>query len=331
MGPLMMDCSAELLTAQEREMIGHPLVGGIILFARNYHDRSQLQELIQQIRKASTSPLIIAVDHEGGRVQRFRHEFTHLPAMGSLIEYASSMEAAGKLAQACGIIMAYELKLMDIDLSFAPVLDINGVSNVIGDRAFADNVDNVTFLAKEFLTGMRHMNMPTTGKHFPGHGSVEADSHIALPVDDRPLNAILKQDTDVFKACIEEGLLDAIMPAHVVYSAVDPEPAGFSSYWLQTMLRQQFGFSGVIFSDDLSMEGATVAGNYCQRGEAAMHAGCDMILACNNPAGAAHILDNLSQTHIGNPRLSQLIHHKLPKESKALYQAALSVLQQAIQ
>ncbi|WP_246261055.1 beta-N-acetylhexosaminidase [Alteromonas ponticola] len=322
----MMDCSAELLTAQEREMIAHPLVGGVILFSRNYHDVSQLQELIRQIRAATATQVVIAVDHEGGRVQRFKQGFTHLPAMGKLSELTRSIQEAGQLAKACGVIMAYELKSMNIDFSFAPVLDINGISNVIGDRGLADNVDEVTVLARELLVGMRLINMPTTGKHFPGHGSVEADSHIAVPVDDRPLSEILENDTAVFKTCISENLLDAIMPAHVIYSSVDKEPAGFSSYWLKSLLRQQFGFKGVIFSDDLSMEGARVAGDYCQRGQAALRAGCDMILACNNQAGAVHILDNLSHSYIGNPRLSQLIHRNLPKNSQALYEAAVHTL-----
>ncbi len=330
MGPLMMDCSAELLTAQEREMIAHPLVGGIILFSRNYHDKPQLKELVRQIREASSSPVIIAVDHEGGRVQRFKRDFTHLPAMGQLKELTTNLDDVGKLAKACGSIMAYELKSVDIDLSFAPVLDINGISNVIGDRALANNAADVKLLARYLLAGMRLMNMPTTGKHFPGHGSVEADSHIAIPVDDRSLETILKCDTDVFRACIEERLLDAIMPAHVIYSEVDPDPAGFSSYWLQTMLRQQFGFKGVIFSDDLSMEGAKVAGNYPQRAEAALLAGCDMVLACNNQTGAESILDNLSHIHVGNPRLSQLVHHKLPLDGQRLYEDANNMLTKAI-
>ncbi|MCW8090619.1 beta-N-acetylhexosaminidase [Alteromonas sp. ASW11-130] len=330
MGPLMMDCSAELLTAEEREMLAHPLTGGIILFSRNYYDQPQLTELIRQIRDASKTPLIIAVDHEGGRVQRFKQDFTHLPAMGQLTELTSTKEEAGNLARDCGVIMAYELKSMDIDLSFAPVLDINGISNVIGDRGLADNASDVIVLARELIAGMRLMNMPTTGKHFPGHGSVEADSHIAVPVDDRSLETILEVDTKVFKACVTDNLLDAIMPAHVIYSAVDPQPAGFSSYWLQTMLRQQFGFTGVIFSDDLSMEGAKVAGNYYQRGEAALLAGCDMILACNNPAGAVSILDNLSHNFIGNPRLSQFVHHALPKDAKKYYEASIDALKKAL-
>ncbi len=330
MGPLMMDCSAELLTAQEREMLAHPLVGGVILFSRNYHDKPQLSELVRQIRAASTSPLIVSVDHEGGRVQRFKQDFTHLPAMGQLTRLASHSDDIGKLAKACGAIMAYELKSMDIDISFAPVLDINGISNVIGDRAFADNAEDVITLARSLLAGMRSMNMPTTGKHFPGHGSVEADSHIAIPVDSRPLDTILQCDTAVFKTCIEERLLDAIMPAHVIYSEVDPDPAGFSAYWLQTMLRQQFGFKGVIFSDDLSMEGAKVAGNYAQRAEAAMLAGCDMVLACNNQAGAETVLDNLSHHYVGNPRLSQLVHHKLPLSAKQIYQDSKDLLTKAL-
>ncbi|MEW9798623.1 beta-N-acetylhexosaminidase [Alteromonas sp. CYL-A6] len=325
MGPLIIDCQQELLQPDEKEKLAHPLTGGVILFARNYHDPEQLRELTRSIREAAGKPLLIAVDHEGGRVQRFREGFTRLPAMGDLLTRTADSDEASALANACGTIMAYELKQADIDISFAPVLDINGISDVIGDRAFADNADEVVTLARALINGMRQCDMPATGKHFPGHGSVQADSHIAVPVDSRALSEITSQDMIVFERLIAEQALDAIMPAHVIFPAVDDAPAGFSSVWLQTILRQQMGFDGVIFSDDLSMEGAAVAGGYPERAQAALAAGCTMLLACNNPAGAERILDTLPHTGYDSTRCQRMTGRALPADAAAAYQKAIAL------
>ena len=292
-GPLMLDCHAEELQSEEKEKLAHPVVGGLILFARNYHDKKQLAALIQDIRRYAKRPILIGVDHEGGRVQRFRDGFTALPAMGDIMRQSEHQDESEKYAKACGLALAYELKTLDIDFSFAPVLDVNGVSQVIGDRAFADNADDVIRLATALIQGLKSANMPAIGKHFPGHGSVAPDSHIALPVDEREYNEIRQTDMVVFERLIERNLLDGVMPAHVIYSQVCDKPAGFSPYWLQQVLRENLGFQKAIFSDDLSMHGASVAGGYLERAEAALDAGCDMVLACNNPKGAEQILDGL--------------------------------------
>lgn len=322
MGPLILDCQQEMLQPEEKDMLEHPVTGGVILFTRNFYDVKQLAALIGDIRRAAKRPLLIAVDHEGGRVQRFRDGFTTLPAMGQLDTIAGNECDAALLAKACGVIMAYELKQLDIDISFAPVLDVDGISDVIGDRAFATQPQRVVSLAAALIDGMHAVNMPATGKHFPGHGSVKADSHIALPVDDRPLSAIIDHDMLVFKQLINNYKLDAIMPAHVIYSEVDPHPAGFSRYWIQQQLRESLAFNGVIFSDDLSMHGASVAGDYVARAEAALDAGCDMVLACNNPKGAASILDGLKQPNVINPRFSSLSGRRLPATATKEYAQA---------
>ncbi|WP_421134348.1 beta-N-acetylhexosaminidase [Alteromonas sp. A079] len=300
MGPLMLDFQAELLLPEEKEKLAHPTVGGVILFTRNFHDKAQLRALIADVRKHAHSPLLIAVDHEGGRVQRFRDGFTHLPAMGELTALSDSKADALSLSKACGVVMAYELKMMDIDFSFAPVLDINNVSQVIGDRAFGCHSDEVIPLANALIDGLHEGNMPAIGKHFPGHGSVTADSHIALPVDERCLEDIARVDMAVFKSLIGDNKLDGIMPAHVIYSSVCDKPAGFSHHWLRSVLKKQLGFSGAVFSDDLSMHGASVAGNYVDRARAALSAGCDMVLACNNEKGAEAILDGLSHDEVSD-------------------------------
>jgi beta-N-acetylhexosaminidase len=335
MGPLMLDCSAERLLAEEKEKLAHPVTGGVILFSRNYYDKAQLNQLIKEIREAAEKPLLIAVDHEGGRVQRFREGFTAIPAMGKLTDIAPSFEHSIALAQACGSVFAYELKQHDIDFSFAPVLDINGVSEVIGDRAFAPNSNDVIALATGLIKGLAQCAMPAIGKHFPGHGSVAPDSHVALPVDAREFDDILATDMVVFKALIEANLLDGVMPAHVIYSQVDDKPAGFSSTWLQAQLKQTLGFKGAVFSDDLSMHGASVAGDYPERAYAALDAGCDMVLACNNTKGAEAILDSLLQyvedkntpSKQLNGALNGLYARPLPSNAHNAYKEAKALLQ----
>ncbi len=288
----MLDLEGTELTSSEITSLKHLMVGGVILFSRNFESKSQLIELVISIREVSPN-ILIAVDHEGGRVQRFKEGFTHIPAMGSILPAASSnLTQAKKWAKELGFLMAVELLSCDIDLSFAPVLDVDDVSDVIGNRSFSSNPAEIIELANVFIDGMNKAGMGAVGKHYPGHGSVQADSHIELPIDMRSKNEIFEHDILPFKSLIENKQLKGIMPAHVIYSKIDPNPAGFSEYWLQTVLRDELGFDGVIFSDDLGMEGATIAGDFKQRADAALNAGCDMILVCNNSEAANLLLND---------------------------------------
>jgi len=296
LGPLFIDLNGVELDAEERELLAHPLVAGVILFSRNYQERTQLQALVRSIRRAADRQLLIAVDHEGGRVQRFRDGFSRIPAMGTLARSADSPEQAAQHAETMGWLMAAELRALDIDLSFAPVLDLDRGSEVIGDRAFAAEPRTVCQLAGAFIRGMHAAGMAATAKHFPGHGSVKADSHVAAPVDERDWETIRNADLLPFVWLTEAGLVDAVMPAHVTYPAIDADhPAGFSAIWLTRILKQQLGFEGLIFSDDLAMAGAGVAGDFGKRAAAALAAGCDFLLACNQRSGTIEILDSLPQ------------------------------------
>jgi beta-N-acetylhexosaminidase len=292
-GQLMLDLAGTEPDAAERELLARPEVGGLILFARNIVDPVQVRELVAAAR-AVRPELLVAVDQEGGRVQRLRQGFTRLPPMRRFGElWDRDRERAVALAEACGALMAAETLACGIDISFAPVLDLDfGQSAVIGDRAFHREPLAVTALAGAFVHGMNRVGMQATGKHFPGHGFVAADSHIDIPRDDRPVSALEDDDLIPFRRLAAR--LGGIMPAHVIYPQVAPEPAGFSRYWLQDLLRGALGFAGVIFSDDLSMEGATVAGSFPQRAAAALDAGCDMVLVCNHRAGALEVLDYLA-------------------------------------
>lgn len=302
-GSLMLDLTDKELSEEERDMLEHPAVGGVIFFTRNYESPEQLERLVETVREASPQPLLVAVDHEGGRVQRFREEFTPLPAIGRLGgQYDDDPLAAKQQAERLGWLMAAEVRAMDIDFSFAPVLDLDyGVSEVIGDRSFHRQPAIVSELASAYITGMRQAGMAATGKHFPGHGWVKADSHLAIPRDDRDRAAIMREDIVPFTQLFAQGL-EAVMPAHVIYEQVDEHPAGFSTVWLQTILRKQLHFDGVIFSDDLTMEAATVAGGFSARAEAALAAGCDMVLVCNHRAGAIEVLE---QVNFGERMASQ--------------------------
>ncbi|MFT5815770.1 MAG: beta-N-acetylhexosaminidase, partial [Psychroserpens sp.] len=293
MGPVMFDVQGTSLSQEDKEILQHPLIGGLIFFTRNYQSPEQMADLSQQIRIAAKKPMLLAVDHEGGRVQRFREGFSLIPAMGKLWRMSEqNLALAKELAKQSAILMALEVQAVGIDISFAPVLDINNISDVIGDRAFHQQPDYVTELAEAFISGLHLVGMKATGKHFPGHGSVKADSHIDLPIDTRTSAEIFQQDLMPFKQLINKGKVDALMPAHVIFPDVDSKAVGFSRYWLQNILREQLGFNGVIFSDDLSMQGAASIGGYIERAEAAQAAGCDMLLLCNNRDGCVEVLDN---------------------------------------
>lgn len=298
MGPIMMDVLGTSLTEEDKELLNHPLVGGLILFTRNFQSPEQLSELVRNIRLFARKPLLIAVDHEGGRVQRFREGFSSIPAMGKLFDYADQNIADAKhLAKQSGALMALEVQAVGIDISFAPVLDINGISDVIGLRSFHQQPEIITPLATAFIEGMQSVGMKATGKHFPGHGSVQADSHVDLPIDHRSYQEISSIDLLPFKQLISEGRVDALMPAHVIYPDVDKKSVGFSRVWLQDILRCQLKFNGVLFSDDLSMEAASSIGGYVERSEAAQDAGCDMLLLCNNRSALVNVIDNAKLQH----------------------------------
>lgn len=314
-GPVMLDVAGKSLTPEDEKRLRHPLVGGVILFARNYDSPQQLAELTAAIRAVRTPPLLISVDHEGGRVQRFREGFTRIPPMRELGKvWDEHPKKARHLAEQTGWVLASELRAHGIDFSFTPVLDVDyGSSGVIGDRAFHTEPQAIAELAHSLMIGMKKAGMATVGKHFPGHGFVKADSHLEIPVDERDFADIEMCDLIPFRQMVDFGLT-AVMPAHVIYPRVDSHPAGFSKVWLKDILRGQLGFEGCIFSDDLSMEGATVAGGIVQRAEAALHAGADMVLVCNKPESADELLDGLvwEMSATSKARLAHMRGHSHP-------------------
>ncbi|MFT4021334.1 MAG: beta-N-acetylhexosaminidase [Acinetobacter sp.] len=309
-GALMLDIAGTTLTPEDIELLQAPQVGGVILFARNIESPQQVRALTDHMR-AVRPDILIAVDQEGGRVQRLKQGFTRLPAMGRLGElYQHDPEQALELAQQCGWLMATEALAVGIDFSFAPVLDLDGVSDVIGDRAFSNDIDTITVLAGVFMHGMHEAGMATTGKHFPGHGSVKADSHVAAAVDTRNFQEIYDQDMQSFIHLMPN--LDAVMPAHVIYPLVDSNPAGFSRYWIQEILRNQLQFDGVLFSDDLSMQAACVAGGADARIQAALQAGCDMGLVCNNRQAAYTALESIANLPLPNQERLEKMRGQIP-------------------
>jgi beta-N-acetylhexosaminidase len=325
LGPVMLDVVGTELTADDVRRLQHPLVGGVILFKRNFINNSQLKALTASIHEVRTPPLLIAVDHEGGRVQRFQEGFTKIPAMREFGKiWDSHPKKAKQLATEAGWILAAELRAHGIDFSFTPVLDMDyGDSLVIGDRAFHLKPQAINDLAFALMQGLKKGGMAAVGKHFPGHGFVVADSHVSMPVDDREFDKIAQHDMQPFKMMIDDGI-QAIMPAHVIYPKVDDRPAGFSARWLQKILRERLGFNGVIFSDDLSMEAATAGGDVTTRALAALNAGCDMVLLCNQPAMQDELLANLTWSISAQSiaRLARMHGQKHPPSLDALHENA---------
>ncbi len=311
-GVVITDLQGIELTREECELITHPHVGGIILFGRNTQSAEQVQQLCQAIRSVN-STLLITMDQEGGRVQRLTSDVVRLPSMGTIGElYPTLPNAAVDWAYHAGWLMSAELLSLGIDLSFAPVLDLDRKLNtVIGNRAFHIQPHIVSVLANHFMLGMHEAGMSATGKHFPGHGAVVMDSHVSMPVDHRTLDLIYQEDMQPFIQLIS-AKIDAMMPAHILFPKVDDEPVCFSKKWLQNILRQQLHFSGIVFSDDLNMEGAVMGGVYSERAERALQAGCDMVLMCNNRVGAIQILEQLPRTY----RLSAEKYHQLKGKNK---------------
>ncbi len=298
-GPVILDIQGHTLSEEDKDILQHPLVGGVIFFSRNYESREQMAELAKEI-KSLRSSLVLCVDQEGGRVQRFVKDCTKLPNLRVLGElYDAKVHPLAKvqeIAEKLGHLMALEVRSLGVDLSFAPVLDLDmGISDVMKGRCFHQDPKLVALLAISYIKGMSKAGMKATGKHFPGHGSVAVDSHLALPEDKRTF-AQIQQDLLPFKTLIDYGI-GALMPAHIVYPNIDPYPVGFSAYWLQAILRQKLNFKGTIISDDLSMEGASGIGKYAQRANTAIEAGCDFILVCNNRKGATEVLEGLRVPH----------------------------------
>jgi beta-N-acetylhexosaminidase len=292
LGPLMIDIAGTELTAEDIQVLAHPLVGSVILFTRNYRDTAQLTALTAAIRGVRSPQLIIAVDHEGGRVQRFRDGFTRLPAARLLgRRYDQDRREALSLAQSVGWLMASELRAVGVDFSFAPCVDLDyGVSEIIGDRAFHKDPDVVAALAVAYMSGMREAGMASVAKHFPGHGAVIADSHVALPVDRRKF-VDLEADIRPYRPLIDNSLT-AVMGAHVVFPAVDPLPASLSKRWISGVLRRELGFHGCVFADDLSMAGAAAFGGVIERAELAFAAGCDVLPICNDRQAVKSVLEH---------------------------------------
>jgi len=330
-GAVMLDLVGTGLSAEEKELLRHPSTGGVILFARNFESPRQLLALSKEIR-AQRPELLIAVDHEGGRVQRFQEGFTRIPPMRLLGDrWEADAGEARELAAAIGYVVAVELRTHGVDFSFAPVLDVDfGSSSVIGDRAFSDEATVIAALAAAFVAGLKAGGAAAVGKHFPGHGYVKADSHVDVPVDGRSYAEIEANDLHPYRELIAHGLT-GVMPAHVIYPEVDRQPAGYSRVWLQDVLRRRLEFNGMIFSDDLSMEGASVAGGPVERALAAIEAGCDMVLLCNAPDAVLKLLEAL-KGRTPDPARVDLMRGSRPlglREPDARYAQAVRAVREA--
>lgn len=307
LGPLMVDIGGLELSAEDREILSHPLVGGAILFTRNYRDHEQLRALCDEILALRSPRLLLAVDHEGGRVQRFRVGFSRIPSMRALGRlYVEDPAEALEDAREQGMTIGRELAAFGIDLCFAPVLDVDhGVSQIIGDRAFSDRCEVIAELARELRAGLNAAGLAATGKHFPGHGAVKPDSHVELPIDRRAEAELRAIDLLPFEALIADGL-ESIMMAHVRYTAIDALPASLSRKWIRGILRRELGFAGAVFCDDLSMGGAAVVGGLVERARLALDAGCDMLPVCNDRPGVIALLDGLKDVKPGRAASARL-------------------------
>lgn len=311
LGPVVLDPAGPVLGDDDRRRLAHPAVGGVILFAHNYENPGQLRALTESIARLREPELLVCVDQEGGRVQRLREGFSAIPAMRQLgVLWDRDRDAARPAARAAGYVIAAELAAHGVDFSFAPVLDLDyGSSSVIGSRALHFDPIAVGALAAELVKGFDAGGARAVGKHFPGHGFAALDSHVDVPRDERPVREILAKDVIPYRAAIAAGLA-GVMPAHVIYTQADREPAGYSRYWLQQVLRAKLGFEGMIFSDDLSMEGASTAGGVPERGRAALAAGCDMVLLCKDPAGQERLLEALGPARLAAPGRAERMRRK---------------------
>ncbi len=330
LGPVVLDPAGPALGDDDRRRLLHPAAGGVILFAHNYESPEQLAALTDEISRLREPELPICVDHEGGRVQRFTQGFTAIPPMRQLgVLWDRDREKAKRAARAVGTVIAAELGAHGLDFSFTPVLDLDyGSSAVIGHRAFHYDPTAVAALAVQLIEGLAGGGMAAVGKHFPGHGFVAADSHHAVPRDERPLKDLMRKDVLPYQAAIKAGLA-AVMPAHVIYTHADPEPAGYSKYWLQEVLRGKLGFEGLIYSDDLSMEGASTAGGVAERARAALAAGCDQVLLCQNPQGQERLLESLASVPVSVPERIQRMRRRSGRDFRksVAYREALETIQ----
>ena len=332
LGPVMGDVEGLVLTPADRVRLMHPLMGGVILFARNYQDVAQLKALTASIRELRSPHLTIVVDHEGGRVQRFREGFTIIPPMRALgVRWQTNPQESRELAHAVGVVIGTEMAAHGLDFSFAPVLDLDwGESTVIGERSFGRDPNTVAALAGGVINGLREVGVASCAKHFPGHGFVKADSHHEIPRDQRSFEAIAADDMLPFKLLADK--FDSVMPAHIIFEEVDAMPAGFSEHWLKNVLRSQLGFKGVIFSDDLTMEGASVVGGDTARGMAALNAGCDVVLLCNEPERCDALLaglvgEGVTATQSGSDHLLRMHAQKAVSLTDAGYLRAKAAVE----
>jgi beta-N-acetylhexosaminidase len=331
LGTVVLDPVGPALTEDDRRRLLHPAAGGVILFAHNYESPEQLLALADEISHLRDPELPICVDHEGGRVQRFAQGFTAIPPMRQLgVLWDRNRDLAKRAARAVGTVIAAELGAHGVDFSFTPVLDLDyGASAVIGHRAFHYDPTAVGVLAAELIHGLAGGGMAAVGKHFPGHGFVAADSHLAVPRDERPLKDLQRKDLVPYQAAIQAGLA-AVMPAHVIYAQADAEPAGYSKYWLQEILRGKLGFQGLIYSDDLSMEGASTVGGVAERAQAALAAGCDQVLLCQKPQEQEVLLDSLMSVPLAVPERVERMRRKGGRDFRksVAYREALETLRE---